>query len=613
MAWCLALVGACDDGGPPRPDDGIGTDAASGSFDVGARDAAGPDTPSDVEDGAGLRLLETRPVVRIDGVWRAEPAEGRLGMERVQRERTALQPFFRPGQAVTIEGVGVEGAFAGAGALTGWVSNGFQSWSQSGVLALRDVEYDVPTMDQTLRRTGDAEVTRTGDELSWWFTVVGGPDSDAVVLLGAIESRRRAPWVQVWRDGDHLRFRLGQGGGGRTRELAPDETWSGEPWVAWAGPPDEVMARYGDALAARRAGARAEAGWNSWYELWDGVDEQAVRENAALVGEHLAPGVPDEALPLRIVVDDGWQRGWGDWFPNEKFPSGLDGLAADLRADGFRVGVWLAPLLVGAGDALVAEHPDWFVPDAVFPHLKNGPMRVLDATHPDAAAHLAGFTRRIVGWGYDLLKIDFLFAGTAPGPRHDGSTPTEAYVESLRVIREAAGADTLLLAVGAPPLTSLPYVDAWRVGGDIAVENLGVVWPFLPNQLRSIAARYPICLATLCDADPVILRELAPGEVDLGAWVVATSGGALFWSDDLRLLPADRMGRGLDDGRAALSSGGIPSRPLDLFPAAPPPTLRTALADHLSGDDTHVVPSRWALPDGRTLHFDLSARSAEAR
>ena len=99
-----------------------------------------------------------------------------------------MQPFFRSSEAVTVEGVGVEGAFAGAGAFTAWVSNGFQSWSQSGVLALREVPYDVPTIDQALRRHGDAETTRAGDELSWWFTVVGAPDADEVVLLGAIGS-----------------------------------------------------------------------------------------------------------------------------------------------------------------------------------------------------------------------------------------------------------------------------------------------------------------------------------------------------------------------------------------------------------------------------------------
>ena len=57
-------------------------------------------------------------------------------------------------------------------------------------------------------------------------------------------------------------------------------------------------------------------------------------------------------------------------------------------------------------------------------------MLVLDPTHPEAAEYMRGFIQQIVGWGYRLLKIDFLFAGTYPGPRYDGSTA----MEGLRVV-----------------------------------------------------------------------------------------------------------------------------------------------------------------------------------
>ena len=87
-------------------------------------------------------------------------------------------------------------------------------------------------------------------------------------------------------------------------------------------------------------------------------------------------------------------------------------LVDELKADGFEVGLWLAPLLVVHDHPLVEKHPEWFLPTAEFLHLENGSMRVLDVTHPDAAAHLKTFIRTVVAWGFDLSKSTFC----SPGP-----------------------------------------------------------------------------------------------------------------------------------------------------------------------------------------------------
>ncbi|MCA9546249.1 MAG: hypothetical protein KC613_17715, partial [Myxococcales bacterium] len=173
------------------------------------------------------------------------------------------------------------------------------------------------------------------------------------------------------------------------------------------------------------------------------------------------------------------------------------------------------------------------------------------------------------------------------------------------------GDDVVLLAVGAPGPPSLPFVDAWRVGGDIAVEPLDVSYPFIPNQLRSVAARWPLCRATLCDADPVVLRTLAPHHVAMSAWTVAAAGGALFLSDDLRALPAERYALGLDGGVVPLALSGLPAVPQDLFPVDPPATLTSALTDHLGGGHRQFVPTQWRLQDGRTLWVNSLGESVE--
>ncbi|MCB9598312.1 MAG: alpha-galactosidase [Sandaracinaceae bacterium] len=505
---------------------------------------------------------------------------------------------------VVVEGLVAEGPLALDGATT-WMSNGFHSWSQTGALVIGALPTD-ETLFAALAETGDTEVLRDGTALSWELTVVGG--GSRALLVGAIDSARFRPWTQVGRGDAGLMLRAGSGGVDRVSVASGETVW-GEPFRVAFGDVEPLLRDHAAALPARASAASAEAGWNSWYELWDGVDEAAVRANAAAARTLLAPRAGTDTL--RVVVDDGWQQAWGDWLPNDRFPSGLDGLATDLRADGFEMGVWLAPLLVAEGSDVATAHPDWLVEGASYLHAKNGTMRVLDVTHPDAAAHLRATIERIVGWGYGLLKIDFLFAGTFEGGRVEDVTGMEAYHRALSIIREAAGEDTLLLTVGAPGLASLPYSDSWRVGGDIALEPFGAGWPWIPNQARTLAARWPYCARVLCDADPPILREpLTREEVETGAWVVAFAGGALFLSDDLRALDAARVDW-LPAEVVTLSLGGEPALPEDYLPASPPRRLSHAIGDQVSrgGASTHVVPTTWRAPDG--TRYALNVTEAE--
>ena len=571
--------------------------------------------------GDAVALL---PRVRVAGAWHGAGADGsctlaaaalscpagKAGTVSVRLDDATSTVELVAGEATYVEALGLVGTLSLAGA-NAWLSNGWQSWSQSGVVALGAPASDA-TLDAASRARGDDEVLREGHELSWQYTFVGAalPDGSpgASFFAGATSAARFKPWARAYLVDGTIGVELTSGGSGESVAVAAGDAVAGEPFELALGDGLEAMlARYAEAVPTRRSAVApaAEAGWNSWYELWDGVDETAVRQNAALAVEILLPRLPAQTT-LRIVVDDGWQVAWGDWTPNAKFPSGLDGLAADLGSDGFAAGVWLAPLLAAPDSQVYTDHPDWFLAGATYAHPKHGALRVLDVTNPAAAAHLASVIGTIVGWGYGLLKIDFLFAGTFEAPRYERATGMEAYALALDIIRTAAGEDTLLVAVGAPGVPSFGYVDAWRVGADIAFENTGAAWPFVPNQARSLAARWPLCRLTLCDADPVILRTLDREEIETGAHVVALAGGALFLSDDLRVLPDERRSWGLDSDRVARALGAEPTVPLDPFPPVPPQTLTNVVVDLVTQKTTELVPTRWRTPSGARLGVNVS-------
>lgn len=201
--------------------------------------------------------------------------------------------------------------------------------------------------------------------------------------------------------------------------------------------------------------------WSSWYQYFTEVTQDDVLENLAVMTER--------ELPVDVVqLDDGYQTCLGDWLSlSDRFES-LPGMVDPIAATGRRAGIWVAPFLVGAESETAREHPDWLVPQAWAGHNWGQDLHVLDVTHPEAADYLTRVFTTMRGWGFDLFKIDFIYAGALPGPRHDDVEPLVAYRRGVQLVRDAIGPDAYLLGCGAPILPSIGLVDAMRVSPDCA-------------------------------------------------------------------------------------------------------------------------------------------------
>jgi hypothetical protein len=631
-----ALLVAC--GGDADPDS---TEDAGGD---GANDTAGPDASSpDVADSAGgdtgpdvidppaelvdIALiggtadaalgvtragstLELRPVLHADGTTSLPTAcvLNDAGLECTFAAGTfvaavgggVVASTFEATADTAFEGLELVGTWEGA-TPTSFLSNGFQSWSQTGFVALAAPASD-EQLDDAVGARGDVEVMRDGRGISWFYTVLAG-DPAGVLVAGVTGPGPLRPWIAPSVIEGVPAVRLVQGASGESMTLAPGDEVVLAPWsIQLAADAHRGLESYASRCSYRDGLDAVELGWNSWYELWNTVDAAAVLANAERARELLGDGSGEG---IRIVIDDGWQQAWGDWEPNEKFPEGIDGLVDSLKAEGHDVGIWFAPLIASTSSEVFAAHPEWFVEGVSWNHVLEGEMRILDVTNAEAAAHLTQVVDNMRGWGLTLLKIDFLFAGTFEGGRAEALTGMQAYDRAMRVLRDAAGDDIALLAVGAPPVATFPYAEAWRVGPDIAVSTFGPAWPFVAGEARTIAGRYMFCAHTACDGDPALLRVLEQNEVEVGQWVAALSGGAFFLSDDLRSLDAERDAW-LNADAVALGVGGVPAVPVDLVPTTPPATLANALSDQLGGRNRHVVPGTWRLPSGETLYVNWS-------
>ena len=136
------------------------------------------------------------------------------------------------------------------------------------------------------------------------------------------------------------------------------------------------------------------------------------------------------------VLDDGWQTSEGDWKLNPaKFPRGdadMKAFVAQIKAGGMRPRLWLAPLAADPGTDLLRDHPDMLLLDqtGAAQNVSFWDAFTLCPAYPPVVEYFRGQVRRILGWGFEGLKLDGQHLnGVAPcyNPAHNHARPEESY------------------------------------------------------------------------------------------------------------------------------------------------------------------------------------------
>jgi alpha-galactosidase len=303
-------------------------------------------------------------------------------------------------------------------------------------------------------------------------------------------------------------------------------------------PVADALADIADAVSDRmdaRVPTSVPTGWCSWYHYFTEVTADDIQENAAELNRW---GVDIDV----VQIDDGYETAFGDWCTLTTGFESMAELRTDVAAAGYDPGIWLAPFYVQADSRLANEHPEWLVTQGGSPvdaGARHGPMYALDTTHPDVTEWLSETFQTIVNeWGFEYLKLDFLYAAALPGDRHTDVTRAEAYRRGLETIRNAVG-DAFVLGCGAPGLPSVGLVDAMRIGPDTAPywrkEGDSASQPAHENAVRNVLNRQ-FCHRRLWVNDPdcQLVREmtdLTTAERESFAALVALTGGSNFLSD----------------------------------------------------------------------------------
>ncbi len=461
----------------------------------------------------------------------------------------------------------------------GFYSNGWQSWSYTGTLSSNDrfPRTRLGPLTSPMRvNEGTPQPLARGHFSSDFYGVLGSREARSAVLLGFLSQRQtfgtldarldgKEPALRLWANGDHARLDPG------TRI---DTDWACLQFVDLDS--DDPLGPYLDAVAlenSARNRATVPVGWCSWYQFFQKVSEKDVYACLDWASKHRGE------VPLSLIqIDDGFEVEVGDWFEtNARFSGGMGDLQARIRRAGFQPGLWLAPFVAKPGARAVREHPEWVLrgpsgrpANAGF--IWNTRTRALDLTHPAVVEHVDRFIRKArQEWGFDYLKLDFLYAGALPGIRYDPTTTRAmALHRGLTALREAAGNDSFLVGCGCPIGSGIGIFDSMRISCDVAPRwnpaYLGIEaffreepdFPSTRNAIRNILTRAHLHRRWwVNDPDCLLLRQafrtgetsvpkegrqrLTQAEVQTLATAIALSAGSLLASDNLPDLGAERV------------------------------------------------------------------------
>ena len=102
-----------------------------------------------------------------------------------------------------------------------------------------------------------------------------------------------------------------------------------------------------------------------------------------------------------FIIDDGWQKSFGDWVPHpERFPNGLGSVVALAHSLGMTFGLWVEIERAQENSEVARRHPEWLVDDSDYSLLNFALPEVLDYVHAELSALIRGN-------GIDYIKTDF--------------------------------------------------------------------------------------------------------------------------------------------------------------------------------------------------------------
>lgn len=302
---------------------------------------------------------------------------------------------------------------------------------------------------------------------------------------------------------------------------------------------DEVFDKYFTLMNIPKPRVKRQCGYTTWYNYYTAVTEDIVARDLNAISKL------DTKIDI-FQIDDGYERTVGDWLEadKKKFPNGMKVIAENIHKNNMLAGLWLAPFAVTPKSHIYKKHKDWLVRDekgkSHYASHNWGGFYALDIYNEEVRAYIRKvFDTVLNDWGYDMVKLDFLYACSII-PVH-GKSRGEIMCEAMDFLRECCG-DKIILGCGVPLAPAFGKVDFCRIGADVGLcwENNAFSREDVSTQntlMNTIFRRHLDSRAFLNDPDVFLLRDnnikMTMNQRKIVTQVNSLCGNLLFVSDDV--------------------------------------------------------------------------------
>lgn len=227
----------------------------------------------------------------------------------------------------------------------------------------------------------------------------------------------------------------------------------------------KLMEKYGDLLKEKEQPMQwslgVPFGWNSWSALGFRLNEENFRETGEFMRRQMNSGKYQNGDTMYLNLDAGWNG-----IPEERIKNLVD----DIHRKGMKVGIYDVPFAYFGSDVTesIPQMEDVVFRDIL---LKDENENVLprvdgavamDVTHPHWKEYTQKKYKKMMEWGFDYIKLDFLSHGGMEGEHWNKKIRTgrQAITTGYHFIREQI--DTY--ANGRPVFISLSIAPLFPCG-----------------------------------------------------------------------------------------------------------------------------------------------------
>ena len=332
---------------------------------------------------------------------------------------------------------------------------------------------------------------------------------------------------------------------------------------------DEVFDAWFEAMGVSPITREPISGYSSWYNRYENISEETITQDLIGCAKVMRGGE-------LFQIDDGWEPAVGDWMESDpvKFPNGMKAAADAIHAKGYKAGLWLAPFVAKKDSALVREHPDWLFLHNGEPWCCGsnwGGFYSLDIDNPEVVDYVERVFDRVFGeWGFDLVKLDFLYGAAPFGTEHE--TRAGRMIRAMKLLRRVCG-EHPILGCGVPVMPAFGLVEYCRVSCDVSLDWDDKPWMRMLHRERvstkqamgnTVFRRQLNGRAYLSDPDVFFLREknirLSETKKMKLARLNAIMGGVFLTSDNI----GDYDGAALNSYRKLMALRGAKVKKVDV-------------------------------------------------